>query len=54
MSNTVNLNDPTENWTEEYWDEVIAMLETSEKQFENGEYRDAFEVLTEARIKYGL
>ena len=46
--------DPTVDWTSEQWVRVREMLAESEKQFENGEFRDAFEVLKEAREKYGL
>ena len=43
--------DPTAAWTPEQWAKVRAMLAVSEKQFENGESRDAFEVLHEAKAK---
>ena len=46
--------DSTADWTPEQWVGVRKMLAESEKQFENGEFRDAFEVLKEAREKYGL
>jgi len=45
---------PTADWTPQQWEKVRKMLEVSEEQFKNGEYRDAFEVLSEARVKYGL
>ena len=44
----------TADWTPEYWTKVRKKLEVSEKQFENGEFRDAFEVLREAQARYGL
>jgi len=47
-------NDPTANWTAEQWEKIGEMLDESERDFENGNFRDAFEVLEEARIKYGL
>jgi addiction module RelB/DinJ family antitoxin len=46
--------DPTANWTPKQWARAREMLAVSEKQFENGEYRDGFEVLKEARGNYGL
>ena len=46
--------DMTEDWTKEYWDDVRTKLEVSERQFENGEFTDAFESLERARVKYGL
>ena len=47
-------HDPTADWTPQQWAKVREMLAVSEKQFENGDFRDAFEVLKEAREKYGL
>ena len=46
--------DATAEWTPKQWARVREMLAISEKQFENGEFRDAFEVLKEAREKYDL
>ena len=47
-------HDPTADWSQEQWIDVRKMIEKSERQFDNGEHRDAFEVLTEARMKYDL
>ncbi|MCL2695211.1 MAG: type II toxin-antitoxin system RelB/DinJ family antitoxin [Clostridiales bacterium] len=45
---------PTAHWSEAQWAAVRKMLAESEKEFEEGNFRDAFEVLAEARAKYGL
>jgi len=46
--------DVTESWSPEYWEIVKKNLAASERDYENGDFKDAFAVMETAKVKYGL
>ena len=44
----------TESWSPEFWEIVKKNLAASEYEYKNGDFKDAFEVMEAARVKYGL
>jgi len=44
----------TDSWTPEYWNSVKEKLIVAEQQFENGDAKDAFVSMENAKVKYGL